>query len=158
MEGVARQPFQPKGAQPEWQMIYDDLLADADFGSVITYSQLDHVLGRPFLDDRGPIYTARRHLGRTRKRWFEAVDGVGYRIIEAREHLGAAHRRKRRARRQLATMVEIAEVTDLEHLQPDELVEFDRQTKINAALFLFAAQHERRLNRIEDILRQEGKL
>lgn len=151
-------PFQTKGEKPEWQMIYDALLSRAEFGDLITHDQLDAVLGRTFVDDRGPLYKARRYLGKHRKRWVEPVEGLGYRVIEAREHISAAQRRKRRARRQLSLMVEIAEITDLTRLTPEELAQFDTQAKINARLYLVAVQHERRLNRIEDILRKDGKL
>lgn len=158
MTCAALAPFRPKGDKPEWQMIYDSLLMRVDFGDIITHEQLDAVLGRVFIEDRGPLYKARRYLGKHRKRWVEPVEGVGYRVIEAREHMSAAQRRKRRARRQLSMMVEIAEVTDLARLTPEELAQFDTQAKVNARLYMIAVQHERRLNRIEEILRREGKL
>lgn len=158
MSDKQRQPFQTKGARPEWLVIFEDLLAHVDYGDIITHAQLDAALGRPFVDDRGPLYKARRHLGRVRKRWVEPVEGIGYQVIEAREHMGAAQRRKKRARRQLLAMVEIGNVTDLARLTPEELTSFDAQSKVNATLYLVAMQHERRLSRIEDVLRGEGKL
>lgn len=158
MTVAERAPFQPKGDLPEWRLIYDRLLEHADFGDVITYTQLDEVLGREFEENRSPLYKAREHLGEMRRRWIEPVPRVGYRVIEAREHLLAAQQRKRRARRQLRAMVKIAEVTDLARLTPAELASFDSQAKVNAALYMVAVHHERRLNRIEGILRDEGKL
>lgn len=151
-------PFKAKGEVPEWRLIFDRLLDGADFGTVITYDQLDDVLGRPFLDNRSPIYRARQHLGEMRSRWIEAQPGVGYRVIEAAEHMDAAQQRKRRAKRQLGLMVKIAEVTDLSRLKPEELAKFDTQAKLNAALYMVAVHHERRLSRIEQILKDEGKL
>ena len=151
-------PFQPKGDFPEWRIIYDQLLIDADFGTVITYEQLDDALGRVFLDNRSPIYRARMHLGEMRQRWIESVPGVGYRVIEAGEHIHAAQRHKRRAKRQLGLMVKVAEVTDLSRLTPEELMRFDTQAKVNQMLYMVAVHHERRLSRIEEILRADGKL
>ena len=151
-------PFRRKGDRPEWRMIYDALLDGADFSTVITYDQLDDVLGRPFVDNRAPLYRARQHFGEMRSRWIESQPGVGYRVIEANEHIDAAQQRKRRARRQLGMMVRIAEVTDLSRLKPEELAKFDTQAKLNAALFMVAVHHERRIARIEQLLRDEGKL
>ncbi len=158
MMEVSYMPFQPKGDLPEWRLIYDRLFSGADFGSVVTYEQLDDVLGRPFLDNRSPIYRARTHLGDMRQRWIESVPGVGYRVIEASEHIDAAQRHKRRAKRQLGLMVKVAEVTDLSRLTPEELMRFDTQAKVNQMLYMVAVHHERRLSRIEDILRADGKL
>jgi hypothetical protein len=150
--------FQPKGDRPEWRIIYDELLVAADFNTIIAYAELDRVLGRSFVENRSPIYRARQHLGEMRLRWLEAEPGVGYRVIEAREHLDAAQRRKRRARTQLGLMVKIAEVTDLARLEPDELARFDAQARINSALYMVAVHHEQRLQRIEQILKDDGKL
>lgn len=151
-------PFQPKASRPEWRIIYDELLETADFNAVITYAELDRVLNRTFVDNRSPLYRARRHLGEMRLRWLEPEPKVGYRVIEAREHMDAAQRRKRKARRQLGMMVKIAEVTDLAALDPNELARFDAQARINSALYMVAVHHEQRLQRIEQILRHDGKL
>lgn len=139
-------------------MIYDRLLEHADFGDVITYAELDEILGREFEDNRSPLYKAREHLGEMRQRWIEPVPRVGYRVIEAREHLIVAQNKKRRARRQLRGMVRVAEFTDLSRLSPSDLASFDSQAKVNAALYMVAVHHEKRLSRIEGILRGEGKL
>jgi hypothetical protein len=154
----AHVPFTSRRAVPEWQMIYTALLERADFGTVVTYEELDAVLERPFVENRSPIYRARRQLGDMRSRWIEAVPGVGYRVIEAREHIDSAQKHKRKARRQLGLMVRVAEVTDLSALSPPELARYDEQSKINQMLYQVAVHHERRLARIESILRGEGKL
>lgn len=158
MTVAERPPFKPKGDLPEWRLIYDKLLQHADFGDVITYAELDEVLGRQFEENRSPLYRARTYLGEMRQRWIEPLPRVGYRVIEAREHIMAAQQRKKRARRQLGMMVRIQEHTDLARLTPAELASFDNQAKINATLYMVAVHHERRLNKIESILRDEGKL
>lgn len=153
-----RKPFTPKGDVPEWQMIYDALLEQADFGDVITYRALEEALGRPFAENRSPLYRARQEMGDRRRRWLEAVPGVGYRVIDAREHLRVAQKHKYRARRQLRTMVRVAEVTDVDRLSPEELASFDSQAKINSMLYLVAVHHEQRIARLEAVLRREGML
>jgi hypothetical protein len=149
-------PFQPKGVAPEWRLIYDNLLVAADFGDIISFENLEKVLGRPFKRNRSPIYRARREMAEMRSRWIESVPRVGYQVIEARDHINAAQARKRRARTQLRQMVTIQNVTDLTQLTPAELDVFDRQARINTALAQIAFQHEARLERIERVLRDAG--
>lgn len=158
MSALALAPFQPKGDVPEWRLIYDTLLEGAQFGDIITYSQLDEALGRPFHGNRSPLYRARSHMGEMRSRWLVSVPKRGYRVVEAREHLTVAQSHKRRARRQLGLMVRVQEVTDLAVLTPEELAQFDQQAKINSMLYQVAVHHERRIARIEGVLRQEGRL
>ena len=151
-----RQPFTAKGDTPEWKMIYDALLTTAEFGEVISYAQLDEVLGRRFAANRSPLYRARLEMGEARHRWLDAVPGKGYRVIEAAEHIDVAQKHKRRARKQLGRMVRVAQVTDISRLTESELSRFDSQSKINAALYMVAVHHERRITRIEEILQKQG--
>lgn len=155
---LARAPFHPTGVAPEWRMLYDRILATADFGDVIPYAALDQALGRPFRRNRSPLYRARTHLGEMRHRWLEAVPRRGYRVIEAREHMTIAQGHKRRARRQFTLMKRVADVTDRSVLSPDELAQFDQQARINAALYMVAVHHEQRIRRIEAVLQAAGQL
>ena len=148
--------FQPKGEKAEWLMIFDELLSDADFGTIVTYEQLDELLKRRFDTNRAPIYRARGELGDRRKRWLEAVPRVGYRVIEANEHVRVATQHKRKARRQMTTMVKVSQVTDISRLTPSELAEFDTQSKVNWLLYSALVHHERRISRIEELLRDKG--
>jgi hypothetical protein len=151
-------PFKPKGAIPEWRMIYERLLEPADFGDVITYDQLEEALGRRFEPNRSPIYRARQELGEMRHRWLESVPRVGYRVIEASEHMRVAQGHKRKARTQLGIMVKVGEVTDISRLTPEQLAQFDTQTKVNWLLYSALVHHEKRIARIEEVLRGEGKI
>jgi hypothetical protein len=153
-----RVPFAPKGDVPEWRLLYDLLLDGAEFGDVITYAELDQALERRFLDNRSPLYRARRELGDQRHRWLEAVPNVGYRVITAAEHLRVAGQHKRRAKTQLGTMQRVTLATDLDALTPEELQRFDAQARINAALVAIVTSHEQRLGRIEETLRKNGML
>jgi hypothetical protein len=143
---------------PEWRLVYTKLLSGADFGDVITYEALDLCLGRPFIRNRGPVYRACQELGAMRFRWLEAIPGVGYRVIAANEHVRASGDRKMRARRQLDKMMVIARATDLAVLTDDERDLWDRQNRVNVALVGIVSAHEQRINRIEEILRADGKL
>ncbi len=94
--------FLPKGAEPEWKMIYSVLIG-MQVGQVLDYGMLDAVLGRSFLESRTPIYRARRELFATHQRMLANMSGVGYRVIEPEEHEGVARDHIRRGHRQIAT-------------------------------------------------------
>jgi len=142
---------------PEWRLIYDQLLSHAEFDDIVTYEDLSTCLKRPFKRNRGPIYRACQEFAALRFRWLEAVPGLGYRVIKAGEHVRASTDRKQRARRQLDKMMVIARATDLAVLTTEERDMWDRQNRINVALVGIVSSHEQRLNRIEDLLRADGK-
>lgn len=151
--------FAPKGEVAEWRLVYDQLLAGAEYGDVITYEQLASVLGKDVADvkrARHPIYRARREFGQQRRRWLVAVSGRGYRVITAVEHISVADGHKAKARRQYAAALTVSNVTDLSQLTPEQLASFDVQRKILGTLVAINNAHEQRLNRIEGVLRDNG--
>jgi hypothetical protein len=147
--------FASKGDRPEWRMIFEDLLDGADYNTVITYAQLEELLGRKFETNRGPLYRARQELGSVRKRWLEAVPQVGYRVVESSEHvrLSVAHRQK--SKRQLSIATRVLTATDLEKLSGTDLMDWDTEQKATFALWAIVA-HENRIRQIEDVLRRNG--
>ena len=149
--------FAPKGERPEWRMIYEDLLSNVGPGTVITYTQLEEILGRELAANRAPLYRARRELGELRSHWLEAVPNVGYRVIDPQEHVRVAAGHRRKSRRQVGMAIRVLRSTDLSSLQADALQEWDSQSKLTFALWAVFA-HESRLRRIEDVLRKEGLL
>lgn len=149
--------FTAKGERPEWRMIYEDLLAAAEPGQVITYAQMEELLGREFALNRGPLYRARQTLGEVHSRWLEAVPNVGYRVIEPTEHVRVAGGHRRKSRRQVGMAVRVLQSTDLSQLSGEALSKWDEQSKMTFALWAVFA-HESRLRRIEDVLRKEGLL
>jgi len=156
-EVVERVPFAAKGEKAEWELVYDRLLAVAEFGDVVTYRQLDEVLGRPFRRQRGPIYRANKHLGAMRHRCLDAVANVGYRVIAANEHIKLAERYKEKGRHQFSAMIRVGQATDLQALTAPELARWDQQTRINATLAAVAMAHEQRLARIEAALQRHDE-
>ena len=149
--------FAPKGERPEWRMIYEDLLAAAGPSTIITYAQLEELLGRKFALNRGPLYRARRTLGELQKHWLEAVPNVGYRVIDPSEHVRVSAGHRHKSRRQVGMAIRVLESTDLSKLAGDALAKYDEQSKLTFALWAVFA-HESRLRRIEDVLRREGLL
>ena len=140
----------------EWQRIYDQLLARASVDDVITYAQLDEVLGRPFLRCRNPIYRAQRELGECRHRWLDVVKGKGYRVIHAREHVGKARQHESRGRRQYEKTGIVLRATELADLSPTELQIYDEQQKVNVFHRMVLEAQQREISEIRAILRRNN--
>jgi hypothetical protein len=153
--------FSPRGDKPEWRLVYEELLANADYGHVVTYSELADVLNRDVKDRqrlRAPIARARRELGNLRSMWLVAVPNVGYRVIQANEHVSVADDHKHRGQRQFTRMLDVSRATNLSRLTPEELACWDNQNRINAFLVTVVRSHESRIRRIEQVLHADGKM
>jgi alkylated DNA nucleotide flippase Atl1 len=153
--------FEPRGDKAEWRVVYDELLVDADYGQIITYAQIAEVLGRDVQQRerlRAPIARARREVGRLRSMWLVAVPNVGYRVIHANEHVSVADDHKHRGQRQFSRMMDVSHATNLSRLTADELTLWDNQTRVNGFLMTLAFSHEKRIRRMEEVLRADGKL
>lgn len=116
--------FRPKADRAEWRMVYDDL-ATLDAGDVITYERLDEILGRPFIDGRGPIYRATRELEKVNRRTMTAVANVGYRVVTATEHEDLARHHHRKSRRQIRKALGKAQSADRSKLTAEQAERID---------------------------------
>lgn len=151
MNGGDLMPFKAKGDRPEWRLIYDALLDTADYGDIITYQQLTDALGRDFFENRGPLYRARTEMVEARSRWIELEPGIGYRVIEANEHVRAAEAKRKRAQSQMKQMIRITNGTNLSRLSAAELEIYDLKSRMFATQY-HVLMHEKRLQRIEGLL------
>jgi len=153
--------FESRGDKAEWRLVYEELLVNADYGQIITYTELAEVLERDIHDRqrlRAPIARARRELGNLRSMWLVAVPNVGYRVIQANEHVSVADDHKHRGQRQFSRMLDVSRATNLSRLNPEELAVWDNQNRINAFLVTVVRSHESRIRRIEEVLRADGKM
>jgi chaperonin cofactor prefoldin len=141
-------PFQVKGEQPEWRMVYDAL--PRAFDSVITYDQLGKILGRDFRTNRGPIYRANAELLEMDQRALAPVRNVGYRVVQPAEHEDLAKRDHKSARRKLRKAV--AEVS---HVDKKDLPA-DVRARIEG-LELAYRRHEQILRRLDDRTKRTEK-
>jgi hypothetical protein len=72
--------FSPKNSESEASKVYAEL-CDASVGDVITYADLSLVLGRDFLDDRGPFYAARRKFEKLERGTFVVIRNTGVKYV-----------------------------------------------------------------------------
>jgi len=125
----------------QWRIVYDAVAA-LNIGDTVTYEQLSEMLGRPFADDRGPIYRAMTELERENRRTLDVVPRVGYRVVDAPEHEKLARRHHKRSRRQLKKAHSKLASADRARLTPEERAKFD-------ALELTVSRHEDMIRRLD---------
>jgi DNA-binding transcriptional regulator GbsR (MarR family) len=97
---MASKLFEPKGEAPIWQPLYEHC-RELDYGTLVTYEQLNEILDRDSRENRGPIYDAMREMERHDHRTFKCVPRVGYAIAEPDEHRALAEKHRKRSYRQV---------------------------------------------------------
>lgn len=115
--------FSPRGAQPQWQVVYDHLIT-MKIGDVVTYEFLAQLLpDNDFESIRGIFHQAKKNVLRDIRRAFRNVRGVGYEMVHPREQEKLATGHETRARKQtrkaltLVTEVELGMLSDAEKRQ-----------------------------------------
>jgi hypothetical protein len=115
-------PFEPLGDKARWRIIYD-LLARCSVGATVKYDDIATALGLDPDVDRHTIQLAMRRASREYeardRRALEAVPNVGYRVVEAEEHLRLARGQQKRSTRALARGHSKVVNVDLTGVQPD---------------------------------------
>lgn len=132
-------PFQPKGAEAEWRPLYR-AAKKLKAGDVLPYEQITEDLGRELGTDRAPMYRAIRELERVDHRTMECVAGVGYRVVEAAEHMRIAKHHQKKSRRQLGKSLRKVRSADRRKLSKEQADQFDA--------------YEQRLSRMESMVRR----
>ena len=93
--------FNPIGDQPQWQVIYERL-STMEIGDVIKDTELAELL--PLAAEgsyRSAFHRAVRQVEDDKRRTFARVRSVGYRMVEAIEHISLAKGQHRKAKRSL---------------------------------------------------------
>jgi hypothetical protein len=181
---VTLAPFLPIGDKARWRIVYD-MLRSCTVNGVITYPTLGAALDLDPEIDRHAIQMAMRRAAKEHEendmRAIESVPNVGYRVVEAAEHMRLAKGQQRRARG--ALMRGQSKVVNVDFNQIDgetrkafELVAqaFQMQVDMTRRLSVqgerlkktidtFTAQqsatnddHSARLAKLEEVLRRHG--
>lgn len=115
--------FQPiDGVMSESDKILG-LMLDTPMGNTIMYADLDRVLGREFLVDRNPFYTARERLHKqhAERGTFLTIRNVGYmRSDKFTDTKNEAQKRGKRAKRQVTKGKTVLMATDRSNLTDEE--------------------------------------
>lgn len=148
--------FAPKGEQSRWRMIYDEL-CQMQVGDTFTYEELGKLLSLHPDADRHLIQMAMRRAAveylETNCRALESERNVGYRVVQAVEHLRLARGHNKKAGRSLERGYEVAtqvDVTDLDQATRDALNSF---IVLNAAQSQLNKRLEREQRKIATALK-----
>lgn len=151
--------FEPKGIEAEWRLLYLKL-REAEIDTVFTYTQLSDLLGRPFLNDRGPIYRARQELEANDKRSLVNVPRTGYRIARPEEHESLARKHHKSSRAQLGKAISRATSADREGLDHEARRRIDLIQSHLTEQAGYLKRLERKTDRLEngmERLRQQAR-
>lgn len=115
-------PFQPSGETARWRIIYN-LLAGVEVGEVLDYVTMADALELNHTKDRHVIQVAMRRaaaqLERVEKHAVEAVNNVGYRVVQAEEHLRLAKKYQAKSSKALALGQSKVINVDLSNVDPE---------------------------------------
>lgn len=111
--------FEPKNEIPMWEMVYD-YIEKAELGQVISYADLEKVIGQDVRSFRQAVYKARKELLKNHNRFLIVERGVGYRVDDGMRIMKHAKGRTKIAKRQITkadfelTGIATKELTDEE--------------------------------------------
>lgn len=169
--------FLPRGDQSESERLVG-LMVDTPVDGVMTYEAMDRALGRDFRESRSVFGVAleRFHREHPERGTFVNERNIGYRrVVELPDTAGMAHRRRKRAKRQLRKAKAVLLSTDrttLTGTQGEELLglvermgRLEREVAITRrhvaqahslaqAAHELAAENERRQAEMEETIRE----
>jgi predicted RNA-binding protein with RPS1 domain len=160
-------PFTPTGERARWRVLYD-MLAERDSGDTLTYEEMVAALGLSD-DDRNTAQLAMRRAATeyetTHKRAVKAIANVGYRIVDAGEHLGLARTHQGKASRSVkrglskVTNVDLNRIDDPEVRKALELAAavLSHQDEMMRRMSIKQAHMERALNSVTERTEQNEK-
>lgn len=150
-------PFNPIGERARWRIVYDHALRGKDHDAVVTYAELGAVLNLDPDEDRHAIQMAVRRAAQefeeVDKRALTPVPNVGYRVVNAPEHMQLAQRQQRRSHRALRAGRSKVVNVDIAALEPEARKAFELVARAFAAQMDFNRRMDVRHKRLEDVTR-----
>ena len=140
---------------PQWKQLMMEIADKVSRGQqIFTYQELSDMAGCNIRNHRHQFYRFRQEYRETQSLWFECVRGVGYRIIEAREHTTASKSRVNSANRRMKDAHAILTHTRLDRLNEAQLLNHVQTLSlINTLVNMVEIQNRK----IDQILVENGK-
>jgi len=153
---VTTVPFEPIGELPRWRAVFD-LVAEVEYGATVPFSDLE-----PLFDgNRKLVYQAviqaNRHLREQLSKMLESVPGTGYRVLKPSEHVIAAEKRRRQARRRVDLAIDIASSTNRDVLTKPELERLDTVERAMGILIGHLRMQAKTLAKHDRIIQAHGE-
>lgn len=153
-------PFKASGGRAKWRDAYD-LFVAAAVGDVVTYRELGDVLGMDPDKERHRIQVTVRRAAleheREDKRALDAVTNLGYRIVEASEHIRLARSQQKRSSRALQRGHSKAVNVDLSQVDATTRHALDMVAQAFALQMDFNRRFDVRQRRLEDVVSMVSK-
>lgn len=146
--------FRTKGDVAQWKVLYG-YLSLLKVGDQVKDEEL--IARLPDAAEgswRSAFFRAVKELEREDKRTFARVRGVGYRMIEAREHEGEARKQHKRARRRLASAHAKVHSADRSRLTPEERQRMDAMELHLAQQQQLTKRLDARVDRLQEDLKE----
>jgi hypothetical protein len=150
-------PFAPTREDGRsYRAVAIDALKDLDHGTLVSYRELGEILDLDPTEDlvkiQSTVRAANKDLLRSHKRGMKNVPKVGYRIIEANEHMIVAGSHQSKADRAMITALRFYNGADLSRMTEIERRLHHGQHMLAEAIYASHVQLNRRIQRIEDLL------
>lgn len=134
----------PPTETARWRVLYDRLKG-ADYGRSFSYDELSKIVGvADIRQDRWILQRTREELVRKDKRYLENLRRVGYRVVEASEHLGIGHQYRKKSMRAAARSGKVLRATDLSRIKDPAV----KEGVLNM---------QNRMSRLEQMLRKQDE-
>jgi alkylated DNA nucleotide flippase Atl1 len=147
-------PVKSPDGRAQWEMVYD-VIKVLDQGVVITFDELNTLTGLDLKAERSPLYKAMQKLEEQDKRTIASVPGVGYRVVEAKEHELLGRRHHRSSIRQLKKAKSKFASADRSRLSPDDRERFDRLEMTVSRMEQVTRRLERRKREVQEVIQQQ---
>lgn len=148
-------PFEPAGETARWRILYG-LLAKTAVDGVLTYEAMAEALELDPETDRHTIQVAMRRAGSelesVEKHAVEAVQNVGYRVVEPEEHLRLAKSQQRRSTKALQRGQSKVVNVDLSNVDPEVRQAFQVVASAFAMQMEFNRRTDVRQKKLEESL------
>jgi hypothetical protein len=151
--------FEALGREARWRAVYA-LLKPLKVGDILTYECMAEAIELD-PDDRNKIrialHRAAREYEQVDKHAVESVPNVGYRVVEAAEHLKLAQRRQKRAGRQLKRGHDHVVHVDFNGMDQEVRKGFEVTAHAFSMLLDYNRRFDVRQKRLEKVMQETGQ-
>lgn len=147
--------FEPTGVIARWRIIYD-ILKPMQVNDILSYETMGEALQLHPAKDRHVIQMAMRRASKefekVDKHAVEAVTNVGYRVVEAEEHLYLARRQQKKAGRALQSGHSKVVNVDFNEVDPETRKAFEVVARAFSMQMDFNRRFDVRQKRLESVV------
>jgi hypothetical protein len=100
----------------------------------------------------GAVKRANKRLLKKQNRYLSVIRGMGYKLLQADEHLGVALQKKQTAQKYMQVGLDILEHTIFDELSPNQRILHEQQLLLMKSLYQKVRFHDEKLSETENLL------